>query len=57
MHESKKGPRVMDIMDRQVVSVAESEEIRTAAQKLLKGETNHLRSSVTMAGLWDRDHL
>lgn len=42
MHESKKGPRVMDIMDRQVVSVGESEEIRTAAQKLLKGETNHL---------------
>jgi CBS domain-containing protein len=42
MHETKKGPRVMDIMDRQVVSVGESEEIRTAAQKLLKGETNHL---------------
>jgi CBS domain-containing protein len=42
MHESKKGPRVMDIMDRQVVSIGESEEIRTAAQKLLKGETNHL---------------
>ncbi len=29
-------------MDRQVVSIAESEEIKTAAQKLLKGETNHL---------------
>lgn len=42
MHESRKGPRVMDIMDRQVVSIGESEEIRTAAQKLLKGETNHL---------------
>ena len=42
MHETKKGPRVMDIMDRQVVSVGESEEIRAAAQKLLKGETNHL---------------
>jgi uncharacterized protein (DUF39 family) len=42
MHESKKGPRVMDIMDRQIVSIGESEEIRTAAQKLLKGETNHL---------------
>jgi uncharacterized protein (DUF39 family)/predicted transcriptional regulator len=42
MHETRKGPRVMDIMDRQVVSVGESEEIRTAAQKLLKGETNHL---------------
>ena len=32
----------MDIMDRQVVSIGESEEIRAAAQKLLKGETNHL---------------
>jgi len=42
MHESSKGPRVMDIMDRAVVSIGESEEIRTAAQKLLKGETNHL---------------
>ena len=42
MHEKKKGPRVLDIMDRQVVTVGESEEIRAAAQKLLKGETNHL---------------
>jgi uncharacterized protein (DUF39 family) len=42
MHESTKGPRVMDIMDREIVSVGEDEEIRTAAQKLLKGETNHL---------------
>ena len=42
MHESTKGPRVMDIMDRHIVSVGENEEIRTAAQKLLKGETNHL---------------
>jgi len=42
MHESKKTPRVTDIMDRQVVSIGESEEIRAAAQKLLKGETNHL---------------
>jgi uncharacterized protein (DUF39 family) len=42
MHESAKGPRVMDIMDRQVVSIGESEEIRTAARTLLKGETNHL---------------
>jgi CBS domain-containing protein len=29
-------------MDRNVVSIAEDEEIKTAAQKLLKGETNHL---------------
>jgi len=42
MHETRSGPRVMDIMDRQVVSVSEGEEIKTAAQKLLKGETNHL---------------
>jgi uncharacterized protein (DUF39 family)/predicted transcriptional regulator len=42
MHQISKGPRVMDIMDRQIVSISESEEIKTAAQKLLKGETNHL---------------
>jgi len=42
MHQISKGPRVMDIMERQIVSISESEEIKTAAQKLLKGETNHL---------------
>jgi uncharacterized protein (DUF39 family)/CBS domain-containing protein len=42
MFQSAQGPRVLDIMDRNVVSVGEEEEIRTAAQKLLKGETNHL---------------
>jgi uncharacterized protein (DUF39 family) len=42
MHESVHGPRVLDIMDKRVVSIGESEEIRAAAQKLLKGETNHL---------------
>ena len=42
MHESVLGPRVLDIMDKRVVSVGETEEIRAAAQKLLKGETNHL---------------
>ncbi|GAB6286387.1 MAG: L-aspartate semialdehyde sulfurtransferase [Methanoregula sp.] len=42
MHQTSKGPRVLDIMDRQIVSISESEEIKTAAQKLLKGETNHL---------------
>ena len=42
MHQISKGPRVMDIMDREIVSISESEEIKTAAQKLLKGETNHL---------------
>jgi len=42
MYQSVQGPRVLDIMDRNVVSIGEEEEIRTAAQKLLKGETNHL---------------
>ena len=42
MHQSTQGPRVLDIMDRQVVSIHEDEEIKTAAKKLLKGETNHL---------------
>jgi CBS domain-containing protein len=40
--QSVKGPRVLDIMDRQVASIGEDEEITTAAKKLLKGETNHL---------------
>ena len=42
MHQSTQGPRVLDIMDRQVVSIREDEDIKTAAKKLLKGETNHL---------------
>jgi CBS domain-containing protein len=42
MHQISKGPRVLDIMDRQVVSIGEDEEITTAAKKLLKGDTNHL---------------
>jgi uncharacterized protein (DUF39 family)/CBS domain-containing protein len=42
MHQTAQGPRVLDIMDRGVITIGESEEIRTAAKKLLKGETNHL---------------
>jgi CBS domain-containing protein len=42
MHQISKGPRVLDIMDRQVVSIGENEEITAAARKLLKGDTNHL---------------
>jgi CBS domain-containing protein len=42
LHETVTGPRVLDIMDRQFVSIGEGEEIKTAAVKLLKGETNHL---------------
>ena len=42
MHQSTMSPRVLDIMDRNVVSIGEDEQITTAAKKLLKGETNHL---------------
>ena len=42
MHETVKTPRVLDIMDKNIVSIGEEEEIQTAALKLLKGETNHL---------------
>ena len=42
MHETIRAPRVGDIMDRRVIRIAETEEIRAAAKKLLKGETNHI---------------
>jgi CBS domain-containing protein len=42
LHETVLGPRVLDIMDRTVIAIGQDEEIRTAAKKLLKGETNHL---------------
>jgi uncharacterized protein (DUF39 family)/CBS domain-containing protein len=42
MHESVRGPRVLEIMDHRVFPVGEGDEIRTAAKILLKGETNHL---------------
>jgi CBS domain-containing protein len=42
MRETSRSPRVQDIMDRNVVSIIESEAIQVAATKLLKGETNHL---------------
>jgi uncharacterized protein (DUF39 family)/CBS domain-containing protein len=42
LRETVQGPRVLDIMDRVVISIGQGEEIRTAARKLLKGETNHL---------------
>jgi len=42
LRETMQGPRVLDIMDRVVISIGQNEEIRTAARKLLKGETNHL---------------
>lgn len=42
MYQTKKGARVLDIMNRSVITIGENEEIQTAAKKLLKGETNHL---------------
>jgi CBS domain-containing protein len=42
LRETVQGPRVLDIMDRGVISIRQDEEIRAAAKKLLRGETNHL---------------
>jgi uncharacterized protein (DUF39 family) len=42
LRETVQGPRVLDIMDRRVISIGQDEENRVAARKLLKGETNHL---------------
>jgi L-aspartate semialdehyde sulfurtransferase len=42
MRETARTPRVREIMNRQVISITEDEEIRAAAKRLLKGETNHL---------------
>jgi uncharacterized protein (DUF39 family)/predicted transcriptional regulator len=42
MRETARVPRVRDIMDPTVVSITEDESIRTAARRLLKGDTNHL---------------
>jgi uncharacterized protein (DUF39 family)/CBS domain-containing protein len=42
MRETARVPRVQDIMDRNVPSVSDGEEIQEAARKLLKGDTNHL---------------
>jgi len=54
LRETVTGPRVLDIMDRKVIAIREDEEIRAAAQKLLKGETNHLPvigASGTLVGI------
>ncbi len=42
IRETSHAPRVREIMDRNVVSITEDEEIRAAARNLLRGETNHL---------------
>jgi CBS domain-containing protein len=40
--ETRRTPRVRDIMDQNVPYISEDEEIRTAARNLLRGDTNHL---------------
>ncbi len=42
MKESKRTPRVMEIMERNITCISENADIKTAAKKLLRGETNHL---------------
>ncbi|MDD1673361.1 MAG: homocysteine biosynthesis protein [Methanomicrobiales archaeon] len=42
MRETARVPRVRDIMNTNVVSISEDESIKTAARKLLRGDTNHL---------------
>lgn len=42
MRETAITPRVHEIMNRQVFSITEDEEISVAAKRLLKDETNHL---------------
>ncbi len=42
MRESKRPPTVREIMNTNVVSIKETEDIKTAAKKLLNAETNHL---------------
>lgn len=42
MRESRRAPSVREIMQRNITCISETEEIKTAAKKLMKGETNHL---------------
>lgn len=42
MKESKRTPKVREIMDRNITSITDDVDIKTAAKKLLRGETNHL---------------
>jgi len=42
MRETARAPRVQDIMDRDIPSVGEEEDLREAARRLLRGDTNHL---------------
>ena len=57
MYQSIKGPRVLDIMDRQVASIGQDVEIIAAAKKLLKGETNHLPVIDSEGYRWYRNDL
>ena len=42
MRETARVPRVQDIMDRNIYSVSDGDELKEAAKRLLKGDTNHL---------------
>jgi CBS domain-containing protein len=42
LRETKRGPVVRDIMQHKITSISQDEDIRTAARRLLRGETNHL---------------
>ena len=42
MRDTVHTPRVREIMDTNLVTIGEDEEIATAAKRLLRGETNHL---------------
>ena len=42
MRDRARAPQVRDIMNTSLVTISEDESIRTAAKRLLRGETNHL---------------
>jgi CBS-domain-containing membrane protein len=42
MRETRQTPRIREIMNPAVATITEDESVKTAARKLLKGETNHL---------------
>ena len=42
MRESKRPPTIREIMNTNVVSINETEDIKNAAKKLLNAQTNHL---------------
>ncbi len=42
MRDRARAPQVRDIMNTSLITISEDESIRTAAKRLLRGETNHL---------------